>query len=429
MILLAAGVVVLSVLGMLVSMLQPQDSGGRGRDSHGTRVEGFRALYELLSELGVPVERELAPPQADKLGHQTLLLIGPIEPLLQTGPKYVEQLLTWVEQGGRLVAAPRPHMMDDDSRNRGDDPISMPRDLLEILELDDWLTHQPVEDEWEDSWDENAGESPFERAWNKSKEAAPPPEVVEVHCEGLLARLANDVKNIALPAAGAATLIADDPPDGAITFRDDNGSEQLLAAVVKRGKGDVIVLSDPRLLNNHLLARADNSVLAAHLLAPRGEPVVFDEFYHGLSVRGNVLYLLTLPGVAAVTVALLAAIGVWAWRSAVFLGPPLADPEHSRRDVREYIDAMADFFARASDAPSFLASEVRDGVLRNVSQELKLPAETPDVETIVAALRRQNPQRASKLASAISDLDAQLASGGPSRAQFVPVVQRLVSCM
>ena len=67
-----------------------------------------------------------------------------------------------------------------------------------------------------------------------------------------------------------------------------------------RGKGEIVIVSDPRLLANALLAKADNSVLAVNLLAPHGETVVLDEFYHGLSVRGNALYLFTRPGYAAV---------------------------------------------------------------------------------------------------------------------------------
>ena len=36
-------------------MLQPTDSGGLGQDTYGTHADGFRALYEMLEELRVPV--------------------------------------------------------------------------------------------------------------------------------------------------------------------------------------------------------------------------------------------------------------------------------------------------------------------------------------------------------------------------------------
>ena len=128
-----------------------------------------------------------------------------------------------------------------------------------------------------------------------------------------------------------------------------------------------------------LLAKADNSVLAARLLAPKGRASSFDEFYHGLAVRGNPLYLLTRPGFAAVTLGILLGVGVWTWRQAVFLGPPLVDPEPSRRDIGEYIDAMGDFFRRGPGHRRFLVREVRDGVLQQLCQELKLPPDKLDV--------------------------------------------------
>lgn len=427
-ILVAAGVLVLSILASVFSMLKPRDSDGKARDSYGTQAAGYRGLYEVLEELGVPVERELAPPQAEKLDDQTLLLIGPHAQLIRTGPKYVAALLEWVEQGGRLVVAPPAHISWRDSIQQDMASKATPQDVLEVLELDESLSLNPVEQATADWW-KTEPDLDFEDIWSRNEQPVDPPQVVDVTVSGALESLKGEVQKLALQPEGMATLVSDQPPDGEVTYFDSAGAKQLLVAVVKRGEGEIVVLSDPRLWSNRLLALADNSVLAAKLLTPNGEPVVFDEFYHGLSVRGNILYLFTLPGFSAIALTLLLGIGVWAWRSAVFLGPPLPDPVRSRRDVREYVDAMAHFFEKGFDALPFLAHELRDGVLRQLSQEVKLPVETADVEAISTALRRHSPQRASKLVAAISELDDQLAAGGPSKAQFVPIMQRLVSCL
>lgn len=429
MILLASGILVVSIIASVISMAQPRDSEGKARDSYGTRSEGYRGLYEVLEELKIPVEREVAPPQAGRLKDHTLFLISPHGQLIRTGPKYVEELLTWVETGGRLVVAPPAHVSWREEMQRRQEVESTPEDVLEILKLDESLSLEEAEAGEEEWWNDDFDPDPFEGIWNRGQQTIAPPRDVDAEFEGSLVKLAPEVQKLAVPDEGVATLDVIVPPDGSIGYRDTMGDRRLLVVLVKRGKGEIIVLSDPRLWSNRLLALADNSVLATRLLSPEGSTVVFDEFYHGISVRGNILYLLTLPGFATVVVALLAGIGAWAWRSAIYLGPPLPDPVRSRRDVREYVDAMAHFFERSFDSRPFLAHEIRDGVLQELSQEFKLPMETSDVEKILTALRRHDPQRASKLAATLAELDDLLATGGPTKAQFLPVMQRLVSCL
>jgi hypothetical protein len=204
----------------------------------------------------------------------------------------------------------------------------------------------------------------------------------------------------------------------------------VIIAVIKRGKGEIVIVSEPRLLSNALVAQTDNSILAAHLLSPTGQSVTFDEFYHGLAVRGNPLYLLTRPGFAVVTAGLLVSVGVWTWRAALFLGPPLADPEPARRDIGQYIDAMSDFFGRGLDHRRFLVREARDGVLQQLCEELKLPAETSNIDTILAALRRRDPLRAEALRVQLQQIDMALAKPGDfPKSSFLPTMQRLAGCL
>ena len=158
--------------------------------------------------------------------------------------------------------------------------------------------------------------------------------------------------------------VGESVPDGTITFEGPGGGEQVLAAAYHRGKGEVVVVASPAIAENGLITRHDNSVLAVHLLAAPGRPVVFDEFYHGLTLRGNPLWLFTQRGYAATTLCLLALIGLWIWREAVFLGPPLAPETQSRRSIGEYVDAMARFLNRGGSSQAFLLREVRSGVLR-----------------------------------------------------------------
>jgi hypothetical protein len=445
-ILAAAAVFVLSVLGMCVSMLQPNDSGGMGRDSYGTRVHGYRAVMEVLAELGVPVARDLAPPHVDAKDEHTLVLLGPEPRLVQFSPKYLQSLLSWIDAGGRLVIAPSPRghrrgdVEEEDEAEDRETEDKSPRDILELLGLSEQFQLRIVsqaadEDTANDSEAQEGWASPYdylpEDLVGTLRSDAGPPHILKVKCAGTLLPLADAVRELAIPAEGFAALSAESTDAlGSLSCIDQLNNEHLLVAVVRRGAGEIVLVSEPSLWNNRLVSEADNSVLAAHLLAPKGQEVVFDEFYHGLAVRGNALYLLTLPGFAAVSVGLLLSVGAWTWRSAMFLGPPLSDREPSRRDISEYIDAMGSFFCRGPGHRKFLVRETRDGVLWQLCRELNLPLDTPDIGVISAALRRHNPRRAARLDRLLSEVDAALAAPREyPKAKFLPSLQGLVGCL
>jgi pimeloyl-ACP methyl ester carboxylesterase len=251
---------------------------------------------------------------------------------------------------------------------------------------------------------------------------------VGVRAEGLLAGVGGAVSHIGVPADDLQVL---DPGDletaGVVTFRDALGDEQTLAAAFSVGQGEIIVVGDATLCDNVTLAVADNSVLAAHLFAgpasvpdagsvrdtaqSTARPVIFDEFYHGLSVRGNPFWLLTRPAYAMLTAAVLALIGLWTWRQAVLLGPPLTTAEPSRRAIGEYVEAMARFLHHGRKTRPFLLQAVYQGALWQLQHELTLPASKPDVEHVAAALARRHPERAERLRAAAAAVDAALAKG------------------
>jgi hypothetical protein len=158
--------------------------------------------------------------------------------------------------------------------------------------------------------------------------------------------------------------------------------------------------------------------------------VVFDEFYHGLTLRGNPFWLFTQRGYAATTVCFLAAIGLWIWREAVFLGPPLDLPAKSRRSIGEYVEAMARFFNRGAKSQAFLLREVRQGVLHSVRTELRLPPGREQVDELAAALARRDPRRARQLLDAVTLVDEALSGNRPLReAAAVDLFKRMSNCL
>jgi hypothetical protein len=438
----AVSVLVLSILWACVTMLRPNDSDGMARDSYGTRGEGFRALFEIMHELQVPVRRGFAPPQAGESRAETILLLGPQPKLVLFEPKYLKSLLSWIDGGGRLVVAPA----HDSSELSDEFDASVPgeRDLLKLLEVNDAVTPQehPASaavvaerearsnradrnNRWEDD------DSALEKVWEGMTRRPAAPRSLTVEATGSLAAAASGVRTVAAPGDEFGVLVEGSrKPVGTLRFKNDKDDDVLLAAVVPRGKGEIVVVSDPALASNALIARADNSVLVAGLLAPARHPVVFDEYYHGLAVRGNPLYLLTRPGFAAVAAAILLVIGVMAWRSATFLGPPLSDTERPRRDIQEYIHAMGAFFSRGPGHRRFLVSEMRDGVLHELCEQLRLPPHTTDTDRIASVLERRSPSRAGQLRSALQEIDQRLAEGGNyPAAHFLSSVKRLAGCL
>jgi hypothetical protein len=248
-----------------------------------------------------------------------------------------------------------------------------------------------------------------------------------VSASGTLERLASVVARVSVPGDELAVLSGDtEELAGAVVGRRGDDSTVVLVAAYARGQGEIVVISDPRIFSNRQIARADNAVLAYQLLVPNKLLVVFDEFYHGLSVRGNPLYLLTRPGFAAATVSIVLIAGLWSWRHAVFLGPPLADRSVARRDIAEYVNAMGAFFSRGQGHRRFVLRELREGTLHRLADELHLPPDTTDASIIIAALARRNPLRAESLAKCLAEMDSQLESTGEkAAARFLDLSQRL----
>jgi hypothetical protein len=432
-VLVAVIVFTLSILGAVYDVLKTPDSGGLAADSYGTRALGQRGLIETLSELGVSIERRREPPGATNPVGATCLLWAPDRQLVGTEPRHLQALAKWLEQGGRVVVAPARREALDASVVLADALEHFDPEVLPQLGLTDVAIHelgsgdvppssQPPEDERGDSSQaREARGAAQEREGNTSlgrriREAFTPVEIelreVDVHGAGTLAEPASRARRLAVPLSDLHVVDAKEvKADGRIGFTDTLGKDRTLAAAFTRGAGEIIVIGDPLLFDNIALARADNSVLAAHLLADGNRRVLVDEFYHGLSVRGNPFWLLSRPTYAAVAACILLVIGLSTWRQAVLLGPPLTTPDPSRRAIGEYVEAMSRLFARGRRTQRFLLESVSHGALRQLQQECGMHAAKLDVPALAAAMARRAPDRADRLREAAAAVDAALAKG------------------
>ncbi len=431
----------ISIVWGIWLLFQPPDSGGLGVDSYGTRRHGLRALLEILTELGVPVERGFAPPPGSAGPTSTIVLWKPGKTLVGQEPTYLHTVSDWVRAGGRVVVSP-VHALDSKRMlfdSRRDTPTESLFEALRCPEIEMDLVdlNAPIPAPAQSESDSEKERRDFDREMNDLKDVIAgrtfitKTQSVTVRGSGSLEGLGRVVKSLELPEADLQVLkLKDAKPDGQITFQDSEGHEQTLVAAFQLGKGQLILVGSASVAENGLIAQRDNSVLIAQLIAPDGQRVVIDEFYHGLTVRGNPLWLFTRPGYLLVMVCLLLAAGLIIWREAIFLGPPLEPRFPTRRSIREYVVAMARFLNRGRATRPFVMKEVRNGVLHAVRQELGLPPGREEPDELAAVLARRDPQRAAKLVDAVRQIDHALSTTGTlPESETIRLLQGISSCL
>jgi hypothetical protein len=430
-----AAVVALVVLslgsGLWMLFANTPGDDGWGDDSMGVRAGGFRGAHDTLLALGVPVERQLIPRvTADDLD-AAFVMWAPLDALVQAEPAHIAQLAEWVKSGGRLTVT----LQGEDKSLFADARASMvkePKDILTELGLPDVFflnTNVMPEGNVVDLVDAAAG-----RPWRKLakrwlKEASTKVRYVPVKLLGKC-REWPGIKAVCMPEGDAWSITYDAPqPTGRITYVDVKGEEQTLAAIFPVGAGEVAVMAAPAVASNWLLGEADNSPLTMQLMTLGQSRVIFDEFYHGLTIRGNALWLLTQPGYAALALAIVALVGVWIWRSTIFLGPPLDDRPISRRSIGEYLDAMSRFLLRGRGSGRFVLAEVRSGALWSMADGAGLPPDLDDVDRIAAAVARRDPQRAARLEAAVKNADVVLSTPNAKEVTILAALRKVNDCL
>jgi hypothetical protein len=414
----AACLFALYVVSSAWNAIAPRTSGRQAQDSHGIGRPGYRGLVDVLEALGTPVERRVLPPGEDLPQDATLLLWAPDPKLVALEPAHLRAVARWVEQGGRVVLAPgQASAVQQAELDKLSEELEhynaklLPALGLEGVTIEQLISSNVPED--------SPGDDPeLVISQIVADEAAPG---------------GTDVKE--LVTLGEALPVVETDDDVTVAWRtrmlDADGDERALALAVPKGDGEVIVVSDPTLLSNVALGRGDNSVWAFDLLTDGGtRRVIVDEFYHGLSVRGNAWWLLGQPQYAMVAAAVVLLLAVATWRAGVLLGPPLASREPSRRAIGEYIESMGRFFRRGRNADVYLLGQIRDGVWRRLCHLFGVPPATHDLERLLAAIGRRDPARSSEVREAWTKTDEVL--NGKKRATEATVVEamgKLSACL
>jgi hypothetical protein len=112
------------------------------------------------------------------------------------------------------------------------------------------------------------------------------------------------------------------------------------------GRGEVLLLTAPQLLENERLAAADHLALL-EALAGEERPVVFDEWAHGLGQDESLLALMLEWGLGPALVVAALTFILLLWRSRTRLGPEEDDTEEERSEAVDLVDSLAQLYDRA----------------------------------------------------------------------------------
>jgi hypothetical protein len=184
-----------------------------------------------------------------------------------------------------------------------------------------------------------------------------------------------------------------------------NASGAAVALQQTVGQGQLVVLTDPLILCNGYLERADNGRFAADLIAmtPAGGRVWFDEFHHGAAATQSPLtaWMTTPWGLALLAAVLILFIGL-AFRGRAF-GPRIPLVARSDRSSAEYATAVGSLLHRTG-ARRLTLETLLTAARRAVAEQVGLGSDIPG-DQLSAAIAQRAPAAAAELARAERELE------------------------
>jgi hypothetical protein len=336
----------------------PDSESVPDRSTYNGGPTGTRALYDFLHESKYEVARwrESTASLLSSTGPKpvTIVVVGETKiPFTKTEGK---EILAWVESGGRLVIVAR-------SPQRMLLPKSGDWEVRAMMTNFPWSDLDPTD---------------FEAMTREVKPVAPSqPILLARNVETIMpsrfasaltfVRRAPEKKNDKSnseepdessdedefgaepdPTPEAATLSEETrgtSPAPVAGLKNDRGA---LLAEYPHGKGRIVLLSDPYLVANNGINRADNLQLAINVVVGSGGVVAFDEFHQGRGSTHNALlqYFQGTPVLAICAQLLLIALAV-VWSRGTRFGRPLPLPHVDRRSSLEFVASMAELQQRA----------------------------------------------------------------------------------
>jgi len=387
----APGIVGLCVVcAFLTLMFLPRGDLTQDASSYGVGRDGYRLAYELLDELGYEVVRfahgvEVLPPSG------ALWVLEPGPALLDRGPAGMQGVAEWVAEGNVLVlgfGGERQDLATRILRDIEERELEEFEEDLQQLERDHGIEviDEPLVPQG-DSWEalralgirdveHPGGRTPLDVSFNDPIEVTSPlVDIAELR----------GVRN-------APPLVGPGLENGEVLVADEHGP---LVWRTSLGDGQVVLVSDARLLCNWALAGADNAYLLATLAEQTsgGQPIMFEEFSHGYTPATSPIKLMLTPPALWITLQVLLAIAaVVLWRTRRF-GPAIPAATGDRRSKAEHVAALAELHRRGQHVDS-AAERLRSALMARLRD--RMGGRMSD-EALLQWLRRRLPHAAAEL--------------------------------
>ena len=359
---------------------EPELEAHPDRSTYNAGATGTRALYEYLVEAGQHVARWRAPAAAlldpKRRRPDTFVVVGRLRvPYTRDD---IAKLRQWVAAGGRLVVVDRgpaatilPPPADDlivftnaaaqpGGDVRADDrenltagapplaptqPTLLTRDVEQIApsRFAGRIKLKPVE--------QPAGPAQTETGANADDEVGVDEEDEPGEANSAAVQPPPPPKPTPSTTAPAPTPAAGEesqpPPSTAPVFHLMDEQGPVLADYVY-GRGRVVVLTEPFIVANNGIERADNLQLALNVITTGGGLIAFDEYHQGRAETENQLlaYFAGTPVLALCGQALLL-VGALVWTRGHRFARPLPAPRADRRSKLEFVASMAELQQRA----------------------------------------------------------------------------------
>ena len=366
------------VLGLLIALNtasyvqqeQARDSEyAPDRSTYNSGATGTRALFDYLSETGSKVVRwreNTASLLGGKNRPQTFVIIGETQvPYEKTD---ADNLLKWVEAGGRLVLIdrrPDVHLLPASAAWRvTTELVNYPAPDVHSNKLEEMTADAPpAHPAQPTSLTRNVEMVVPSRfaalikifSTNSSGAASEgesrminPVEVDSTESAAFLFQQGAGKGPPPPPPRGIGSGIGvEEPPSPApiVQLTDSRGA---LMVDYPHGRGRIILLSDPFIVANGGISQADNLQLAVNAIAGAGGLIAFDEYHQGRGATENfvIAYFRGTPVLAMVGQLALIVLVVL-WTSGRRFARPLPLPSVDRRSSLEYVASMAELQERA----------------------------------------------------------------------------------
>jgi Domain of unknown function (DUF4350) len=415
------------------------------RSTYNAGATGTRALYDFLHESGYQVARWREPP-ASLLSISgpkpaTIVIVGNTRvPFSKTESK---ELLHWVEAGGRLVIIDRlpdqkllpasgdwaiqAHPMNFPwSELNPNDFEQMTRDVKAVKPSQTTLLAQNVEQILPSRFAAAITIGPRSSGKPGKKQTSSHDEAQGGSSDD--DDLEEEVEPVASPSPDI-DITTDESrasPAPVITFLNDRGS---LLVDYAHGKGRIVLLSDPYLVANNGINRADNLQLAINVVMGPGGLAAFDEFHQGRAYTHNALiqYFEGTPVLAICGQLALIGLAI-VWSRGTRFARPLPLPHVDRRSSLEFVASMAELQQRAK-AHDLALENIYGRVRRVLVRHAGLNNNSPrsEIATRVAARSKINQKQLESLMRSCEDTINGAPTSGRETLQLVKRLRAIES--